>query len=117
MFFSTSCKIMKKVLLPGSFMISILVPSYWIQLYGKVAPFGAGIFLFIQLISVMRLIKRLNYRWCQINFKACYLARIFGIGGHWPAEQLRQYEMDDILRVTMTTPGCHLRVHAEQYRH
>nr|TKV93799.1 hypothetical protein SEVIR_9G252801v2 [Setaria viridis] len=42
MFFSTSCKIMKKVLLPGSIMISILVPSYWIQLYGKVAPFGAG---------------------------------------------------------------------------
>ncbi|KAG2582466.1 hypothetical protein PVAP13_6KG110870 [Panicum virgatum] len=34
--------IVKGVLLMGCFMISKLAPSYWIELYGKVAHFGEG---------------------------------------------------------------------------
>ncbi|OQU82695.1 hypothetical protein SORBI_3005G006300 [Sorghum bicolor] len=63
----------KVVLLAIFLIISTVAPSYVIQLYGKVAPFGAGIFIFIQLISVIRYITRLNYRWCLTNMEECYL--------------------------------------------
>ncbi|CAL4889030.1 unnamed protein product [Urochloa decumbens] len=56
--------IAKGVLLTGTFILSKLVPSYWIQLYGEVAHYGAG---------VMRLITRFNYKWCQTNFENHYL--------------------------------------------
>ncbi|PVH61275.1 hypothetical protein PAHAL_3G003600 [Panicum hallii] len=52
----------KMLLLAGSVMISTFAPTYWIQLYGKVAPFGAGL---------MRFITNLN-KWCQTNFETWY---------------------------------------------
>ncbi|CAM0152407.1 unnamed protein product [Urochloa decumbens] len=66
----------KILLLGASIMISTFAPTYWMQLYGKIAPFGAGIFLFIQLLSVMRLITKLNHKWCQTNFETRYLVVI-----------------------------------------
>ncbi|KAI4377747.1 hypothetical protein MLD38_015325 [Melastoma candidum] len=41
-----------------------VVPSTFIQLYGEVAHFGAGVFLLIQLISVISFITWLN-EWCE----------------------------------------------------
>ncbi|CAM0152180.1 unnamed protein product [Urochloa decumbens] len=65
--------IAKGVLFTGCLIISTLAPTYIIQLYGKIAHLGAGVFLFTQLLSVMRLITRLNYKWCHINFENHYL--------------------------------------------
>ncbi|XP_015898350.2 uncharacterized protein LOC107431853 [Ziziphus jujuba] len=45
-------------------IIPFLLPSAAIQLYGDVAHFGAGVFLLIQLISVISFITWLN-DWCQ----------------------------------------------------
>ncbi|KAH7511888.1 hypothetical protein FEM48_Zijuj12G0030800 [Ziziphus jujuba var. spinosa] len=45
-------------------IIPFLLPSAVIQLYGDVAHFGAGVFLLIQLISVISFITWLN-DWCQ----------------------------------------------------
>ncbi|CAM0145676.1 unnamed protein product [Urochloa decumbens] len=53
-----------------------MVASQDSPLGGKIAPFGAGIFLFIQLISVMRLITKLNHKWCRTNFETRYLVVI-----------------------------------------
>lgn len=44
--------------------VAFLAPSPLVQLYGKVAHFGAGAFLVIQLISVTRFIMWLN-DWCR----------------------------------------------------
>ncbi|KAG0528382.1 hypothetical protein BDA96_05G006300 [Sorghum bicolor] len=60
---------LKILLLAFCFGASIFAPTSMTQLYGKVAPFGAGLFLIIQLMSVIRYITRLNSRWCgQANF-------------------------------------------------
>ncbi|KAF3441937.1 hypothetical protein FNV43_RR15853 [Rhamnella rubrinervis] len=45
-------------------IIPFLLPNTIIQLYGVVAHFGAGVFLLIQLISVISFIRWLN-DWCQ----------------------------------------------------
>ncbi|AQK90652.1 Serinc-domain containing serine and sphingolipid biosynthesis protein [Zea mays] len=48
----------------GLTAVTFLAPSPLVQLYGKVAHFGAGAFLVIQLISVTRFIMWLN-DWCR----------------------------------------------------
>ncbi|KAF8671352.1 hypothetical protein HU200_050065 [Digitaria exilis] len=63
----------KTFLLGASIIISTFTPTHWIQLYGEVAPYGAGIFLFIQLLSVIRYITRFNYGWCHIDTGNRYL--------------------------------------------
>ncbi|PUZ43402.1 hypothetical protein GQ55_8G006300 [Panicum hallii var. hallii] len=64
----------KIVLLVGSIMISTVAPSELIQLYGKVvAPFGAGVFLSTQLLSVIRYITRWNNKWCIRDSENRYL--------------------------------------------
>uniref|UniRef100_A0A6V7QRI8 Serine incorporator n=1 Tax=Ananas comosus var. bracteatus TaxID=296719 RepID=A0A6V7QRI8_ANACO len=50
-----------KIIMWLSFMvIPFFIPSAFIQLYGKIAHFGAGVFLLIQLISVISFITWLN---------------------------------------------------------
>lgn len=44
-------------------LMPFLLPSTFIQLYGEVARFGAGIFLLIQLISVVKFITWWNDHW------------------------------------------------------
>ncbi|XVF34799.1 hypothetical protein REPUB_Repub18cG0089500 [Reevesia pubescens] len=39
---------------------SFLVPTFIIQIYGEIAHFGAGVFLLVQLVSVISFIKWLN---------------------------------------------------------
>ncbi|XP_020974413.1 probable serine incorporator isoform X2 [Arachis ipaensis] len=41
-------------------VIPFLLPSEFIQIYGEVAHFGAGVFLLIQLVSIIRFITWLN---------------------------------------------------------
>lgn len=54
--------------------VAFLAPSPLVQLYGKVAHFGAGAFLVIQLISVTRFFMWLN-DWCrsETTQKRCHL--------------------------------------------
>ncbi|XP_010925321.1 uncharacterized protein [Elaeis guineensis] len=71
--------------------VPFFIPSAFIQLYGKVAHFGAGVFLLIQLVSVISFITWLN-DCCrsEINAQRCplqvlilsiaaYVASILGI--------------------------------------
>ncbi|KAJ4847585.1 hypothetical protein Tsubulata_033379 [Turnera subulata] len=44
----------------GLTILSFLIPSAFIQIYGEIAHFGAGVFLLIQLISVISFIRWLN---------------------------------------------------------
>lgn len=64
----------KVVLWLGLTAVTFLAPSPLVQLYGKVAHFGAGAFLVIQLVSVTRFIMWLN-DWCrsEITQKRCRL--------------------------------------------
>lgn len=64
----------KVVLWLGLTAVTFLAPSTLVQLYGKVAHFGAGAFLVIQLISVTRFIMWLN-DCCQSETtrKKCHL--------------------------------------------
>ncbi|GMI89498.1 hypothetical protein like AT3G24460 [Hibiscus trionum] len=41
-------------------MIAFLVPTFIVQLYGEIAHFGAGVFLLVQLVSVISFITWLN---------------------------------------------------------
>ncbi|XP_034699233.1 serine incorporator 3 isoform X3 [Vitis riparia] len=50
----------KIILWVALMMLPFLVPSAFIQLYGEIAHFGAGVFLLIQLISIISFIKWLN---------------------------------------------------------
>ncbi|KAK4768781.1 hypothetical protein SAY86_026931 [Trapa natans] len=50
----------KIVLLVGLMIIPFLIPAPLIQLYGEIAHFGAGVFLLIQLISIIGFITWLN---------------------------------------------------------
>ncbi|KAJ6843117.1 putative serine incorporator isoform X1 [Iris pallida] len=56
--------ILKFVLYLAAMMISFIMPAYFIQLYGEVARIGAGIFLLLQLISVIHFIS-----WCDSHWK------------------------------------------------
>ncbi|TVU21514.1 hypothetical protein EJB05_31154 [Eragrostis curvula] len=64
----------KLVLWLGFTAIAFFAPSPLVQLYGKVAHFGAGAFLVIQLVSVTRFIMWLN-DCCrsEINQKKCHM--------------------------------------------
>ncbi|KAK2645752.1 hypothetical protein Ddye_020947 [Dipteronia dyeriana] len=55
-------------------VIPFLIPSSFIQLYGEIAHFGAGVFLLIQLISVISFITWLN-DCCQSdkNAERCHI--------------------------------------------
>ncbi|XP_058111447.1 uncharacterized protein LOC131254744 [Magnolia sinica] len=46
-------------------MLPFLIPSSFILLYGEVAHFGAGVFLLIQLISIISFITWLNHFCCS----------------------------------------------------
>ncbi|AQK59150.1 Serinc-domain containing serine and sphingolipid biosynthesis protein [Zea mays] len=49
---------------------------------GKIAHLGAGIFLLVQLVSFMRFITRLNYKFCQTNYEESdYKCFVFGLLG------------------------------------
>uniref|UniRef100_A0A1J3CDY4 Serine incorporator 1 n=3 Tax=Noccaea caerulescens TaxID=107243 RepID=A0A1J3CDY4_NOCCA len=50
----------KLIMWPALTIIPFLLPSTIIQLYGEIAHFGAGVFLLIQLISVISFIQWLN---------------------------------------------------------
>ncbi|CAH2052723.1 unnamed protein product [Thlaspi arvense] len=54
----------KLIMWPALTIIPFLLPSTIIQLYGEIAHFGAGVFLLIQLISVISFITWLN-EWYQ----------------------------------------------------
>ncbi|KAE9588206.1 putative serine incorporator/TMS membrane protein [Lupinus albus] len=65
----------KIVLWIATTIFPFLLPSQFIQFYGQVSHFGAGVFLLIQLISIISFITWLNDRWvsekyaerCQIH--------------------------------------------------
>ncbi|KAJ3694155.1 hypothetical protein LUZ60_009635 [Juncus effusus] len=81
----------KIILWIGFMTIPFFIPSAFIQLYGKVAHFGAGAFLLIQLVSVISFITWLNdccrseknAKRCQIQVTvvstAAYMASLIGI--------------------------------------
>ncbi|XP_042415599.1 probable serine incorporator isoform X1 [Zingiber officinale] len=81
----------KIILWIGFMVIPFFIPSAFVQLYGKIAHFGAGAFLLIQLISVISFITWLNeccqsekyYEQCQYQVMAlsvmAFLASIVGI--------------------------------------
>ncbi|KAK6117383.1 hypothetical protein DH2020_048901 [Rehmannia glutinosa] len=60
---------MKFVLLLISFVIPFFIPSDYIQLYGELARVGAGIFLILQLISVIEFITWWNNYWMSDDRK------------------------------------------------
>ncbi|XP_022749784.1 probable serine incorporator isoform X2 [Durio zibethinus] len=53
---------------------SFLLPSFMIQIYGEIAHFGAGVFLLVQLVSVISFITWLN-DCCQLdkNAERCHI--------------------------------------------
>ncbi|GER31381.1 serinc-domain containing serine and sphingolipidbiosynthesis protein [Striga asiatica] len=60
---------LKFILLLISFMIPFFIPSDYIQLYGELARVGAGIFLILQLISVIEFITWWNNYWMSDDRK------------------------------------------------
>lgn len=54
---------LKSVMLLISFVIPFFIPSDYIQIYGELARVGAGIFLILQLISVIEFITWWNNYW------------------------------------------------------
>ncbi|PWZ19346.1 putative serine incorporator [Zea mays] len=70
----------KVALIIGCFFFSQVVPSGWIETYGKVAQVGAGVFLVLQLMSTIRFITQLNYKLCETNFEERYI-RVIAISG------------------------------------
>uniref|UniRef100_A0A0D9UXJ4 Serine incorporator n=1 Tax=Leersia perrieri TaxID=77586 RepID=A0A0D9UXJ4_9ORYZ len=74
----------KIVLWMGFTVVPFFLPSQLIQLYGKVAHFGAGAFLVIQLVSVTRFITWLN-DCCrsETNLKRCHMqVQVVSIGAY-----------------------------------
>ncbi|KAL7105671.1 hypothetical protein ACP275_07G058500 [Erythranthe tilingii] len=82
---------LKFVLLLVSFVIPFFIPSDYIQLYGELARVGAGVFLILQLISVIEFITWWNNYWmsderkkssCSIGLfmsTVFYIASVCGI--------------------------------------
>ncbi|XP_057772245.1 uncharacterized protein LOC130991847 isoform X2 [Salvia miltiorrhiza] len=60
---------LKSVMLLISFVIPFFIPSDYIQLYGELARVGAGIFLILQLISVIEFITWWNNYWMSDDKK------------------------------------------------
>ncbi|XP_052188558.1 uncharacterized protein LOC127798940 [Diospyros lotus] len=83
---------LKCILLIASLTIPFLFPSDFIQLYGELARIGAGIFLILQLISIIEFITWWNNYWMpdERRNKSCflglfastvfYIASVCGIG-------------------------------------
>ncbi|XP_038986395.1 probable serine incorporator isoform X2 [Phoenix dactylifera] len=78
----------KIIMWMGFIAVPFFIPSAFIQLYGKIAHFGAGAFLLIQLVSVISFITWLNdccrsEKRCPIQVPilsiAAYVASILGI--------------------------------------
>ncbi|XP_020085386.1 probable serine incorporator isoform X2 [Ananas comosus] len=57
------CWILKFLLFLVSIVISFIIPKTFIQLYGEVARIGAGIFLLLQLISMLQFLAWCNSQW------------------------------------------------------
>ncbi|XP_050215666.1 uncharacterized protein LOC126666833 isoform X2 [Mercurialis annua] len=82
---------LKIILLIVSMGVPFFLPSNYIQIYGEIARIGAGIFLALQLVSVIEFINWWNSYWMpkEIN-KSCsfglfmstifYIASVCGIG-------------------------------------
>ncbi|XP_020259956.1 probable serine incorporator isoform X1 [Asparagus officinalis] len=72
------CWALKLVLYLASVMVSFLFPADFIQLYGEVARLGAGIFLLLQLVSVIHFIAWCDNRWMpDSQTKQCGLLGLF----------------------------------------
>ncbi|OMP09187.1 TMS membrane protein/tumor differentially expressed protein [Corchorus olitorius] len=83
---------LKFVLLAVSMVVPFFLPPEFIQIYGEVARIGAGIFLLLQLISVIEFIRWWNKHWArdEQSKQSCsvalftstvfYVASICGIG-------------------------------------
>lgn len=82
---------LKFIMLIISFFIPFFIPPEYIRIYGEVARIGAGIFLLLQLISVIEFITWWNNYWmsekhqkysCCVGLfmsTICYVASIFGV--------------------------------------
>ncbi|CAI9117941.1 OLC1v1019433C2 [Oldenlandia corymbosa var. corymbosa] len=83
--------ILKCVILIISVVIPFFIPSDYVQIYGEIARIGAGVFLVLQLISVIEFITWWNNYWMPEDKKhrSCslglfmstifYIASVFGI--------------------------------------
>ncbi|MCO5590850.1 hypothetical protein L7F22_044825 [Adiantum nelumboides] len=67
-----------KVLLWILLMVTpFFIPPAFVQLYGEVARFGAGVFLIIQLVSIINFIYWWNEDWLsEKKFRRCYIPTI-----------------------------------------
>lgn len=59
----SGCWILKSLVYAMSIGIPFIIPNIFIQLYGEIARLGAGIFLLLQLISMLHFISWCNKRW------------------------------------------------------
>ncbi|KAJ1271792.1 hypothetical protein BS78_06G153100 [Paspalum vaginatum] len=59
----SGCWILKSFVYVVSIGVPFIIPSIFIQLYGEIARLGAGIFLLLQLISMLHFISWCNKRW------------------------------------------------------
>lgn len=59
----SGCWILKSLVYAMSIGIPFIIPNIFIQFYGEVARLGAGIFLLLQLISMLHFISWCNKRW------------------------------------------------------
>ncbi|OEL31447.1 hypothetical protein BAE44_0007534 [Dichanthelium oligosanthes] len=88
----SGCWILKSLVYAVSIGIPFIIPNIFIQLYGEIARLGAGIFLLLQLISMLHFISWCNKRWmpdpgsnqCGLFglflSTICYIASFAGIG-------------------------------------
>ncbi|KAK8555265.1 hypothetical protein V6N13_037382 [Hibiscus sabdariffa] len=68
---------LKLSLFVASMVVSFFIPPGFIQIYGEVARIGAGIFLLLQLVSVIEFIRWWNKYWApdeQIKQSICSIA-------------------------------------------
>ncbi|KAM0822330.1 hypothetical protein ACQ4PT_071565 [Festuca glaucescens] len=59
----SGCWVLKFLVYAVSIASPFAIPNIFIQLYGEIARMGAGIFLILQLISMLHLISWCNKRW------------------------------------------------------
>lgn len=59
----SGCWVLKFLVYVASIVTPFIIPNIFIQLYGEIARMGAGIFLILQLISMLHLISWCNKRW------------------------------------------------------
>ncbi|TVU15316.1 hypothetical protein EJB05_38830 [Eragrostis curvula] len=74
----SGCWILKLLVYVVSIGIPFVIPNIFIQLYGEIARLGAGIFLLLQLISMLHFISWCNKRWMpDPGSKQCGLFGLF----------------------------------------